>query len=299
MNKKKLVTIVILLITIVLAMLAAYTAFKLYNIGKAPTAEPSLQPSPTPTATERVPEVFQQDEMPCQISFTVSPQDQCTSPGEITVTENDPGESNITVGASIGYTNVEIRVTDTNGQETCYQSPDICNGNYSYNWCWVINISPSQIQKVEFYVSVLEFCTNGELCGNWLPVASPSPSPSQSPSPSPLSSPSQSPQASPSPSPSPSPSASPPPSPSPSPSPEPTPPPECWDTCTSDSQCSSSLKCQSVSGTFRCVNPSCPEESDCICPAAPAEELPTAGITAPTFILAIGGILLIALGLLL
>ncbi|MFC1711167.1 hypothetical protein ACFLZ1_01125, partial [Patescibacteria group bacterium] len=118
---------------------------------------------------------------------------------------------------------------------------------------------------------------------------SPPASPSQSPSPSP----SQSPPASPSQSPSPSPSQS------PSPSPSPTTPPGCWDTCTADSQCSSSLDCLEVDGTARCVNPDCPDKPNCICDITPAEQLPSAGIVTPTLILSLGGILLIILGLLL
>ena len=71
--------------------------------------------------------------------------------------------------------------------------------------------------------------------------------------------------ASPNPSPSPSPNPSPSPSPNPSPSPEPI---TCFDTCSSDAECEADLRCQSVSGTKRCVNPSCSEDADCTCAEA-------------------------------
>lgn len=67
---------------------------------------------------------------------------------------------------------------------------------------------------------------------------------------------------------SPSASKSPSPSPSASASPSPSPAPECWETCTSDSQCPGALRCQNVSGIQRCINEDCPLESDCLCPPA-------------------------------
>ena len=117
-------------------------------------------------------------------------------------------------------------------------------------------------------------------------------------------------------------------SPSPSPSESPSPSPsasvsvECWDTCSSSSNCPSSLLCQNISGTYRCVNPSCPTESDCVCtttyspspnpsvailttlsspstPTIATQELPVAGSISPTLIFSIGGALLLLLGILL
>ena len=118
-----------------------------------------------------------------------------------------------------------------------------------------------------------------------------------------------------SPSPSPSPSASP----SPSPSPQPT---ACFDTCDSDANCEADLRCLTVSGTKRCVNPSCTEDADCICaspgpsaspspsaspqakasasPTAIAQapaQLPQAGVSAPLVLGVSAGILLMLLGL--
>lgn len=117
-------------------------------------------------------------------------------------------------------------------------------------------------------------------------------------------------------SPSPSPSASP--SPSPSASPQPT---ACFDTCDSDAQCEEDLRCTSVSGTKRCVNPSCTEDADCSCaspnpsPSAPASPnpsaspqanlpkasppaLPQAGVNTPMVLGVSVGILMMLVGLL-
>ncbi len=52
---------------------------------------------------------------------------------------------------------------------------------------------------------------------------------------------------------------------SPSPSPEPT---ACFDTCDNDSQCQTDLRCMTVGGDKRCVNPDCSEETDCSCAEA-------------------------------
>lgn len=142
------------------------------------------------------------------------------------------------------------------------------------------------------------------------PSISPSPSVSESPSPSPSESPSPSPSESASPSPSPSPEENPSPSPSPSQFTPASPLPGCWQACTYDSQCPGTLNCLDVNGVNRCVNSSCPTESDCICGIAaasplsegkggPAEQLPSAGTPIPTILLALGAILLVALGLLL
>jgi len=86
----------------------------------------------------------------------------------------------------------------------------------------------------------------------------------------------------------------------------------CWDECSNDNQCPSSLRCEEVDGSKRCVNSSCKEESDCNCPTATptptttptpeapkAPELPKAGGVPPTILFTIGGIVLVAIGLLL
>lgn len=64
-------------------------------------------------------------------------------------------------------------------------------------------------------------------------------------------------------------------SPSPSPSPSPA-PPGCWETCVqSPDNCPSSMTCQNVNGTLRCVNPTCPTEENCICPSPSPSPTPT------------------------
>ena len=121
--------------------------------------------------------------------------------------------------------------------------------------------------------------------------------------------------------------ASPSPSPSPSTSPSPSPSPApitCFDTCDSDAQCESDLRCMSVGGTKRCDNPSCTEDADCTCaspgpspspsqspsaspkpPSSPAPsaspqaqaQLPEAGVSAPLVLGVSAGILMMLLGL--
>lgn len=196
MNKNKITTIIIILITIGLATVAIVTGIKLYNISK----KPAVTPKPSPVA-EVMPEVFQQEETPdiCQLAFNV-------------VASSSPTP------------------TPTPSEES-----------------------------------------------------SPTPTPSESAGPSPSE------------------ETSPQPSESAGPTPTPSPVPGCWDTCTTDSECGSSLSCLDVNGTKRCVNPSCSTESDCVCPvaAAPAETLISAGVVSPTLILGLSGLLLIVLGILL
>jgi hypothetical protein len=299
MNNKKIITIIILAITIILALVAIFTAVKLYQIGKKPVT------SPKPSKTEEAPEVFQQEQLPCQLTFNVpgpsaSPSPgQCTVQGEFEATELGNG-TRVRVHAPIGYADVELRITKVDGDISCYRDPAVSD---TYDWLWTIDDIPyAEIGTLDFYVGVDpdNLCTDGEHCGTET-ITPVSPSPSLSPSPSPEESPSPSPSAEESPGPSPSDRTITLPSPSPSAL------PGCWDTCTSDSQCSSSLRCIQTGGTMRCANPYCPDESDCICPVsqaslapkAPAEELPTAGTSLPTFILGIGGILLVIVGLIL
>ena len=62
------------------------------------------------------------------------------------------------------------------------------------------------------------------------------------------------------------------PNPSVSPTPGVSPSPNvCFDTCGSDSDCPSSLRCMTVSGDKRCVNPNCTNETDCTCATSKAE----------------------------
>ncbi len=67
--------------------------------------------------------------------------------------------------------------------------------------------------------------------------------------------------------------------PSPPPSSFPTPPPpspppspyysQCFDICSSDINCLNEQRCMFVNDTKRCVNPSCPNEVDCLCQSSP------------------------------
>lgn len=64
------------------------------------------------------------------------------------------------------------------------------------------------------------------------------------------------------------------------PTPTPTPQPGCYSTCTtpgSQSNCPGGLTCQTVGGVNRCVNPSCSQNSDCICATPTPTPTPTPG----------------------
>ncbi|MFH0863566.1 MAG: hypothetical protein V1858_00545 [Candidatus Gottesmanbacteria bacterium] len=74
------------------------------------------------------------------------------------------------------------------------------------------------------------------------PTPTPTPTPSTTPTPTPSTTP----------------------TPTPSSTPTPTPVTGCYKDCSSVS-CPSSLSCQDISGSKKCVNPSCPSESDCVC----------------------------------
>lgn len=93
-------------------------------------------------------------------------------------------------------------------------------------------------------------------------------------------------------------------------SPSPTPPPQCGKTCTSSSQCPSSMSCYISSGqtTGVCRNPSCQTDSDCICQGSPVlsvspsptpsvtPKVPVAGTSWPTIFMVVGGMALLIIG---
>lgn len=107
--------------------------------------------------------------------------------------------------------------------------------------------------------------------------------------------------------------------PGPSSTPTPTTPVGCYSTCTTDSDCNNSYVCQSISGVKRCVNSSCPYNSDCVCgqssptttpvpttvtqtfvaqPTPTTVVLPKVGVTTPAWTAAAGGAVLVLLGIL-
>lgn len=103
--------------------------------------------------------------------------------------------------------------------------------------------------------------------------------------------------------------------------PTPTTPAGCYSTCTTNADCTNSMVCQSISGVSRCVNSSCPYNSDCVCGQTPTNTptlIPTqqvvsqtipspaptivvlkeAGISGPAWTAFGGGSLLVLLGVL-
>lgn len=104
------------------------------------------------------------------------------------------------------------------------------------------------------------------------------------------------------------------PTPTPEPTPTPTPLASCNQTCDENADCSSGLTCDLPTNT--CRNTACTGETDCVCPTAapptptpqatsaatpvpevPEQELPQAGVTAPTIVLLSVGLLLLLTGM--
>lgn len=174
-NTKKALIIGVLTLTVILTGVAVFTAVKLYKIGVEPS--PTPKPAAKKEATPPPPEIYQQvEEGVCELTFDVAGP-QCVEDAEITVTPQN-GTTEIVAHASIGYTNVELRITTTSGT-TPYQNPTV-SGNY--DWTWTIDTPFSEITSVEFYVSVAS-AVGDELCGSWAPSPTPTPSPSPSPPP--------------------------------------------------------------------------------------------------------------------
>lgn len=313
MTEKKIFTIVILIVSVILAIIAGFTAFRLYQLNQKPSPSklPIIKPPYDSAVQQKAPEVFQQiQELPCQLTFTVptppsappsptpttSPSPlNCLEPTSIYVTAND-ARVKVMAESKNNYINLELRITKIDGTVACLRDPerrDPPNPENPIKWIWMINdIALEDIGQANVYINInpnSELCKTGEACGSWIPAPNPSitPSPSINPSVSP----------------------------SPSertiilPSPDQSPLPGCWQSCTSDAVCPAPLKCISSGDITRCANPYCSDSSTCICPIAqaslpgtakgPATQLPAAGTSLPTFILGIGGVLLVIVGLLL
>lgn len=117
--------------------------------------------------------------------------------------------------------------------------------------------------------------------------------------PRPTNTPGPSPTPGPSATPTPGPTSTPEPGPTNTPGPEPTgtPVPGCFDDCIDLDDCVNNLTCIDR----HCVNAECPAETDCDCSVSATSTvppIPAAGISAPTAILGISGLLLLLVGLL-
>lgn len=85
----------------------------------------------------------------------------------------------------------------------------------------------------------------------------------------------------------------------------------CWKVCGQDRECADEQRCRSIDGTYRCVNPNCEREQDCECtvakgptltpiltgpmPTGPTPtpvELPEAGVSLPTIVVVVSGVIL-------
>jgi len=51
----------------------------------------------------------------------------------------------------------------------------------------------------------------------------------------------------------------------------------CFDDCTEDADCESGLRCMTVGGEKRCVNPECIEDADCVCASPVPSPTPSPG----------------------
>lgn len=77
----------------------------------------------------------------------------------------------------------------------------------------------------------------------------------------------------------------------------------CYNPCGQNNECDSGQSCQKVNNVARCVNPSCQEKTNCSCVSAtptPTPQVPVtpkAGSFLPTAAAALGGFVLLILGL--
>jgi hypothetical protein len=264
MENKKVITIIVLLTTIILAAIALFTAVKLYQIGQEPVAaSPALKPK-TKAAQPSGQVPFVAQEQPggvCELAFNVgiSPSPSITpSPTPSESPSSTPSES----PSPSPSESPEVSPSPTPSASPEYVCWSPCDSDSN---------CPSSL--VCQNISGVYRCVNSScptesdcVCG-----AAPTPSPTPTPSQTPL--------------------------------------PGCWDTCSSDNDCTGGLVCQSVSGVNRCVNSSCPTDSDCVCGASaapqvveastvPTQKLPEAGFVSPTVAFSLGGLVLLLLGLL-
>jgi len=313
-SKKKWLTILILIITVILGIIAVVTAIKLYQMGKKPVA---------PTAPKQAP------------AYT-----ECSQKASITARDIGSGETEITVSAQIAYTNVAIKVESLNGEIYLTDPLSVAQTEDGWQWIWETATPLDEIQKIIFLIDYpndpiecgswpeeypscykacvsdndfdpglffgMEWCLPGQqciqtpLCYNpgcpaddscSCPIPTPVTEcalefeiegPTATPTPTPTSTVTPTPTVIPSLTPTPTPTNSPTPTPTPTPKSTPTPLPGCWDTCDNDNDCSGSLVCQTINGTDRCLNASCPEQTDCVCPGPTATPTSTPTPGGPT-----------------
>lgn len=160
-----------------------------------------MREEPVPTAPPSIPEA--EEETPCTLEFSVTeptntptpepsptPGAICTEDAVLTVESAGETSSIVEATASIGYTNVELRVYTKDGSFTPYRNPEVLIGE-THQWTWTINTPISEIESVEFYVDVdpdaaqEDWGQSGELCGTFSPELSPTPSPTPEPTPEP------------------------------------------------------------------------------------------------------------------
>jgi len=166
------------------------------------------------------------------------------------------------------------------GDETCC-NPKVCDANKqcvtgTQFYCWGTSQCPNPGCSDDYQCQEHEIPTFPPFpTPTPRPTATPTPTPTRTPTPTPTRTPTPTPTRTPSPTPtrtptptpalSPTPTHIPTPTPTAPPAPTPTPLLGCYAGCGSDNDCGAAFRCQTVSGVKRCVNITCPGESDCIC----------------------------------
>jgi uncharacterized repeat protein (TIGR01451 family) len=316
MKKGKIGTLIVVLITLVLAGVAIFTAIRLYQLRQqpvapnAPTSQPqaaadqlppacqlsfslALTPSPSPTATP-VPIIctnkyaYRDVAANTAGTYDTSAGNRLTNnaavtPGQRIVYEVVAGPANRTGAFTITDT-LSTNVTYVDGSSTCqYTSSNrrvTCTmSNTSTSAKYRVSINSTATGTIGNTATVTPTGGAGSTCSFSLVVQGSTPSPT--PSPTPTGTPTAPPSTG-------------------TPAPTPTPPPGCNSTCTTNAQCTSSMICYIPSGatTGNCRNPSCQTSTNCVCattpPAGtPAPTLPESGVDWPTYIGAALGILVI------
>jgi uncharacterized repeat protein (TIGR01451 family) len=315
MKKGKIGTIIVVLITLVLAGVAIFTAIRLYQLRQqpvapnAPTSQPqaaadqlppacqlsfslALTPSPSPTATpvaiicsNKYAYRDVQGNTAANYDTTAANRlsnNATVTPGQKIVYEVVAGPANRTAAYVITDTlssGVTFLDSDPACQYTATNRRVTCTMSTTATTAkYRVSINPNATGTVGNTATVTPTGGAGSTCSFSLVIQGSTPTPSPTPTGTPTAPPSTG---------------------TPAPTPTPTSPPGCNSTCTTNAQCTNSMICYIPSGstTGNCRNPSCQTSTSCVCATTPAATapptLPESGVDWPTYMGAALGILVI------
>ncbi len=292
MRNKNFTTIIIVVATIILAGVAIFTAIKLYQT-RTGTIAPNAPTSRPAAATGKA------------CGDTCTSDSECRNPsanGSATRCVSGVCQNTTCIGKTIPGANCDCSSENACGQG-CSASVGLCQAG---SICRYV-VGPSCANNPNPSVPTNTYCVPNSLPSGWITrncvdrdqgnsyvtnssggnptvlelqqacaALLPSPVPTTAPTPPPACSALSFVLASSTPTPTPTPSASP--SPSPTPSPSPSPVPQCGTSCTTSSDCPSTMVCY----VGVCRNPSCTTSATCLCATATPTPSPTAVGATPT-----------------